>query len=96
MNEQKVYLFFCNDFPSDVFDSKEKAFNKIPQDEFTEITQSIRTCDGVEEIIPTKDNFYLDAPIYVHVKAHTEELMGMSVECKEETYIYKIKEFKVK
>lgn len=38
MNEQKVYLFFCDNFPSDVFDSKEKAFNYLPQDEFTEIT----------------------------------------------------------
>ncbi len=90
MNEQKVYLFFCDNFPSDVFDSKEKAFNYLPQDEFTEITQSVRTCDGIEEIT------HLNVPIHVHVKAHTEERMGMSVECEEETYIYKIKEFKVK
>ena len=96
MNEQKVYLFCCDNFPSDVFDSKEKAFNYLLQGEFTEITQSVRTCDGIEEITPTVDNFYLNVPIHVHVKAHTEERMGMSVECEEETYIYRIKEFKVK
>lgn len=73
MNEQKVYLFFCDNFPSDVFDSKEKAFNYLPQYEFSEITQSVSTCDGIEEITPTVDNFYLNVPIHVHVKAHTEE-----------------------
>lgn len=98
MNEQKVYLCCCDKFPSNVFDSKEKAFNYLylPQDEFTEITQSVRTCDGIKKITPTVDNFFLDVPIRVHVKAHTEERMGMSVECEEETYIYRIKEFKVR
>ena len=47
-------------------------------------------------MIPTKDNFYLDAPIYVHVEEHTEYMMGFPVEYKEETSIYEIKEFNVK
>lgn len=97
MNEQKVYIVLCDTVVDSVFYSKEKAFSRIPQkDEFTEVTQSIRTWDGVESIVPTEDNFYLDVPIYVHVIGHTENLAGIPIECKEETFVYEIQEFKVK
>ena len=96
MNNQKVYVVLHNKTIANVFDSKEKAFNSLPKkDEFTEVTQSIRTSDGEEEFIPTEDNFYLDVPIYVHVAEHTED-MGLPVEYSEETSIYEIEEFKVK
>ena len=97
MNDNKVYIVLCNKTISSVFDSSEKAFNRLPQkDEFTEVYQSVRTCDGEETIIPTADNFYLSTPIYVHVAEHTEDVMGFQVECQEETFVYEIKEFKVK
>ena len=97
MNEKNVYIVLCNKIIADVFDSPEKAFNSLPKkDEFTEVYQTIRTCDGEEAIIPTADNFYLSTPIYVHVAEHTEDVMGFQVECQEETFVYEIKEFKVK
>lgn len=97
MNDKNVYVVLCNKIIANVFDSKEKAFNSLPQkDEFTEVTQSIRTSDGEEAVIPTEDDFYLDAPIYVHVAEHTEDVMGFQVEYQEETFVYEIKEFKVK
>lgn len=97
LDDKKVYTVICNKTIANVFDSKEKAFNSLPQkDEFTEISQPVRTCDGIETIIPTVDNFYLDTPIYVHVAEHTEDMMGLPVECQEETTVYEIKEFKVK
>ena len=97
MNDNKVYIVLCNKTISSVFDSSEKAFNSLPsKDEFTEVSQSVRTCDGEEAIIPTVDNFYLSTPIYVHVAEHTEDVMGFQVECQEETFVYEIKEFKVK
>ena len=97
MNDNKVYIVLCNKTISSVFDSSEKAFNRLPhKDEFTEVYQSVRTCDGEEAIIPTVDNFYLNTPIYVHVAEHTEDVMGFQVECQEETFVYEIKEFKVK
>lgn len=97
MNGKKVYIVFCDKTITNVFDTKEKAFNSLPRnDEFKKVTQSIRTRDGEEAIIPTENNFYLDAPIYVHVAEHTEVLMGLPVEYQEETTIYEIKEFKVK
>lgn len=97
MNEKNVYIVLCNKIIADVFDSPEKAFNSLPQkDEFTEVYQTIRTCDGEEAIIPTADNFYFDTPIYVHIAEHTEDVMGFQVECQEETSVYEIKEFKVK
>ena len=97
MNDKKVYIVLCNKIIANVFDSSEKAFNSLPQkDEFTEVYQSVRTCDGEETIIPTADNFFLSTPIYVHVAEHTEDVMGFQVECQEETFVYEIKEFKVK
>ena len=97
MNDKNVYVVICNKIIIGIFSSKEIAFCTIPQkDEFTEVTQSFRTFDGEAAIIPTKDNFYLDAPIYVHVAEHTEYMMGFPVEYKEETSIYEIKEFNVK
>lgn len=97
MNDKKVYIVFCNKIIANVFDSPEKAFNSLPQkDEFTEISQSIRTSDGEEAIIPTEDNFYLNTPIYVHVAKHTEDMMGLPIEYQEETFVYEIKEFKLK
>ena len=97
MNDKNVYVVLCNKIIANVFDSKEKAFNSLPQkDELTEVTQSIRTSDGEEAVIPTEDDFYLDAPIYVHVAEHTEDVMGFQVEYQEETFVYEIKEFKVK
>lgn len=97
LDDKKVYTVICNKTIANVFDSKEKAFNSLPKkDEFTEISQSVRTWDGEEAIIPTVDNFYLDTPIYVHVAEHTEDLMGLTVECEEKTTVYEIKEFKVK
>ena len=97
MNEKNVYIVLHNKTIANVFDSSEKAFNSLPQkDEFTEVSQSVRTCDGEETIIPTADNFYLNTPIYVHVAEHTEDVMGLQVECQEETFVYEIKEFKVK
>ena len=97
MNDKKVYVVLCNKIIANVFDSLEKAFNSLPQkDEFTEVSQSVRTCDGEETINPTADNLYLGTPIYVHVAEHTEDVIGFQVECQEETFIYEIKEFKVK
>lgn len=96
MNDKKVYAVLCNKIIANVFDSKEKAFNSLPQDEFTEVSQSVRICDGEEAIIPTEDNFYLGTPIYVHVAEHTEDVMGFQVECQEETFVYEIKEFELK
>ena len=97
MNDNKVYIVLHDKTIANVFDSPEKAFNRLPQkDEFTEVYQSIRTCDGEETIIPTADNFYLSTPIYVHVSEHTEDVMGFQVECQEETFVYEIKEFEVK
>ena len=97
MNDNKVYIVLRDKTIANVFDSPEKAFNRLPQkDDFTEVYQSIRTCDGEETIIPTADNFYLSTPIYVHVSEHTEDVMGFQVECQEETFVYEIKEFKVK
>ena len=97
MNDKNVYIVLCHKIIADVFDSPEKAFNSLPQkDDFTEVSQSIRTCDGEETIIPTEDNFYLSTPIYVHVAEHTEDVMGFQVECQEETFVYEIREFKVK
>lgn len=97
MTDKKVYIVLCGKTITNVFDSTEKAFNSLPQkDEFTEVTQSVRTCDGEETIIPTGDSFYLDVPIYVHVAEHTEDMLGLPVEYQEETSIYEIKEFKVK
>ena len=97
MNDKKVYALLCNKTIANVFDSKEKAFNSLPQkDEFTEVSQSVRTYDGEEEIIPTVDNFYLDTPIYVHVAEHTEEVMGLPIYYPKETFVYEINGFKVK
>lgn len=97
LDDKKVYTVICNKTIANVFDSKEKAFNSLPQkDEFTEISQSVRTWDGEEAIIPTVDNFYLDTPIYVHVAEHTEDIMGLTVECEKKTTVYEIKEFKIK
>lgn len=97
MNEKNVYIVLCNKIIADVFDSPEKAFNSLPKkDEFTEVYQTIRTCDGEEAIIPTANNFYLSTPIYVHVAEHTEDVMGFQVECQEETFVYEIQWFKAK
>ena len=97
MNEKNVYIVLCNKIIADVFDSPEKAFNSLPKkDEFTEVYQTIRTCDGEEAIIPTADNFYLSTPIYVHVAEHTEDVMGFQVECQEETFVYEIQGVKAK
>ena len=97
MNEKNVYIVLHGKTIANVFDSLEKAFNSLPKkDEFTEVYQTIRTCDGEEAIIPTADNFYLSTPIYVHVAEHTEDVMGFQVECQEETFVYEIKEFMVK
>lgn len=97
MNDNKVYIVLCNKIIANVFDSPEKAFDSLPKkDEFTEVSQSVRTCDGEEAIIPTADNFYLGTPIYVHVAEHTDDVMGFQFEYQEETFVYEIKEFKVK
>ena len=97
MNEKNVYIVLHDKTIANVFDSPEKAFNSLPKkDDFTEVYQTIRTCDGEEAIIPTADNFYLSNPIYVHVAEHAEDVMGFQVECQEETFVYEIKEFKVK
>ena len=97
MNDKKVYIVCCNKIIANVFDNKEKAFNSLPKkDDFTEVTQSVRTWDGEESIIPTEDNFYLDTPIYVYVAEHTEEVMGLPIYYPKETFVYEIKEFKVK
>lgn len=97
MNDNKVYIVLCNKIIANVFDSPEKAFNSLLQkDEFTEVSQYVRTCDGEETIIPTVDNFYLNTPIYVHVAGHTEDMMGLPVEYQDETFVYEIKEFKAK
>lgn len=95
MNDKKVYVVLCNKIIANVFDSKEKAFNSLPQkDEFTEVSQSVRTCDGKEAIIPTEDNFYLGTPIYVHVAEHTEDMMGFQVECQEEILFTRLRSLK--
>lgn len=97
LDNKKVYAVICNKTIANIFDSKEKAFNSLPQkDEFTKIYQSVRTCDDIKVIVPTVDNFYLDAPIYVYVAEHTEDMMGLPVEFQKDAAVYKIKEFKVK
>lgn len=97
MNDKKVYIVRCNKIIANVFDTKEKAFNSLPKkDDFTEVTQSVHTLDGEETIIPTEDNFYLDTPINVYVAEHTKEVMGLPIHYPKETFIYEIKEFKVK
>ncbi|WP_294718995.1 hypothetical protein [Prevotella sp.] len=97
MNDKKVYIVRCNKIIANVFDTKEKAFNSLPKkNDFTEVSQSVRTYDGEEAFIPTVDNFYLDTPIYVHVAEHTEEVMGLPIYYPQETCVYEIKEFNVK
>ena len=97
MNDKKVYIVRCNKIIANVFDTKEKAFNSLPKkNDFTEVSQSVRTYDGEEAFIPTVDNFYLDTPIYVHVAEHTEEVMGLPIYYPQETCVYVIKEFNVK
>lgn len=97
MDDKKVYIVLCGKTITNVFDSKDKAFNSLPEkDEFTEIYQFIRTSDGEEAIIPTVDNFYMNTTIYVHVAEHTEDMMGLPIKYQEETFVYEIKEFKVK
>ena len=97
MNDKKVYIVRCNKIIANVFDTKEKAFNSLPKkNDFTEVSQSVRTYDGKEAFIPTVDNFYLDTPIYVHVAEHTEEVMGLPIYYPQETCVYEIKEFNVK
>ena len=97
MNDNKVYIVLCNKIIANVFDSPEKAFDSLPKkDDFTEVSQSVRTSDGGDEIIPTADNFYLNTPMYVHVADHRDDVMGFQFECQEETFVYEIKEFKVK
>lgn len=97
MKNQNVYIKLCGKTIISVYDSKEKAFNSLPQqDEFTEVTQSINTNDGGETIIPTEECFYLGVPICVHVKAHRVDVLSFSVYVQEETTIYEIEEFKVK
>ena len=57
MNDKKVYIVCCNKIIANVFDTKEKAFNSLPKkDDFTEVTQSVRTWDGEESIILCRDN----------------------------------------
>lgn len=97
MNDKKVYIVRCNKIIANVFDTKEKAFNSLPKiNDFTEVSQSVRTYDGEEAFIPTVDNFYLDTPIYVHVAEHTEEVMGLPIYYPQETCVYEVKEFNVK
>ena len=97
MNDKKVYIVLCGKIIANVFDSPEKAFNSLPKkDEFTEVSQYVRTCDGEEAIIPTAANFYLSIPIYVHIAEQTDDVMGFQVYCQEERFVYEIKEFKVK
>lgn len=97
MNDKKVYIVRCNKIIANVFDTKEKAFNSLPKkNDFTEVSQSVRTYDGEEAFIPTVDNFYLGTPIYVHVAEHTEEVMGLPIYYPQETCVYEIKEFNVK
>lgn len=97
MNDKKVYIVRCNKIIANVFDTKEKAFNSLPKkNDFTEVSQSVRTYDGEEAFIPTVDNFYLDTPIYVYVAEHTEEVMGLPIYYPKESFVYEIKEFKVK
>lgn len=97
MNDKKVYIVRCNKIIGNVFDTKEKAFNSLPKkNDFTEVSQSVRTYDGEEAFIPTVDNFYLDTPIYVHVAEHTEEVIGLPIYYPQETCVYEIKEFNVK
>ena len=47
MNDKKVYIVRCNKIIANVFDTKEKAFNSLPEkNDFTEVSQSVRTYDG--------------------------------------------------
>lgn len=97
MNNKKVYVVHCNKIIVKVFNSKKKAFDCIPEkDEYTEVYQTIRTNYGEETIIPTKDNFFLETPIYVHVAEHKVNILGFHIECQEDTFVYEIKEFEVK
>ena len=92
-----VYVVFCDNTIISVYDSKEKAFNRLPKNnKFTEVTQAIRTHDGYEQITPTIDNFYMDVPIYVHIKEHTDDIMGIKIDVEEDNLKYMIQEHKVK
>lgn len=95
--EDKVYLVICKSNPINVFDTKEKAFESLPKkDGYTKYTQVVRTIEGEEEIIPTKDSFYMNIPICVQIESHTENAMGINIEIPEETIFFEIKEFKIK
>lgn len=93
----KVYLVICKSNPINVFDTKEKAFQSLPKkDGYTKYTQVVRTIEGEEEIIPTKDSFYMNIPICVQIESHTENTMGINIEIPGETIFFEIKEFKIK
>lgn len=95
--KDKVYIVVCKGTIINVFDSKEKAFRSLKkEDKYTKYTQTIRTHDGEEEIIPTEDAFYMDSPIYVHIDGHAEDIMGIITIIPEEDICYEIKEFKIK
>lgn len=98
MKKQKVYTIRKNEHILGVYASREMAFRFIQSDEYTKISQTIKTQDGDEEISVDKDTFYLGVELYVHTAAHTEtdDALGLQYEVKEEEEVYVIEEFEVK
>ena len=94
---ENVYVVFCDNTIISVYDSKEKAFNRLPKNsEVIEVTQAVRTHDGYEQITPRVDNFYMDVPIYVHIKEHHDDILGIRIDVEEDNLVYMIQEHKVK
>ncbi len=61
---KKVYILTQSNLICGVYATKESAFKAIRADQ---ITQTIRTSDGEEEIFPTSANFVLGVDIYMHI-----------------------------
>ncbi len=98
MAKQKVYTIRKNEHILGVYASREMAFRFIQSNEYTKISQTVKTQDGDEEISVDKDTFYLGVELYVHMAAHTEtdDALGLQYEVKEEDAVYVIEEFEVK
>lgn len=98
MAKQKVYTIRKNEHILGVYASRGTAFRSIQRDEYTKISQTVKTQDGDEEISVGEDTFYLGVELYVHMAAHTEtdDALGLQYEVKEEDAVYVIEEFEVK
>ncbi len=89
----KVYLLKRTDEPfiQGVYATKEAAFKAIKADS---VTQTLRTYDGEEEIIPTAKDVVLGCDIYAHYNEYFTKLIGLSTPA--EDRIYQIDEYEVR